>query len=673
MMPGTLRSFFVIAALWCVAAAAQAQAASAVPDSVLFRPEVERAFVEAMRQFTAGQFDSAAASFQAIIREHPRSHRETGAYIMGGKALVNAGNHREAVRMLKDLLDLYPRSSYVDDAHYTIGLAYFRMRRFEDAAAELLLVRQTSDDPRLLARAERLVDILVSSSLSLAQIQYLLPDARTDAMKALLNLRIAERVFRSGDVRSAQEILRNVASMSPTIKYVGDALTLLDQTRRSSVVKLGVALPLMLRADNAAQRGLGAEFLEGIQEAVDEHNVSALTKVALEVRDTERDPALAAQHVGELTRDEKVVAILGPVVSSEAFACAGIANERGVPLITPTATANGIAAIGPFVFQANPDFTIRGRAAAAFSFETLGARRFAVVAPSDPIGRQTAEAFIAQALALGGDTVGVQYFPAGSTDIRPQLLAIRHRSFAGMEFTTIDFGSKVKQSDINKLLRAGVDRQLVDSLLDRGLAVDVTVLLGPDGRHLADSLQLPQTIVRPKVDSLALAATGVDVLFIPIASSDDIPVVSSQVKFVNFLAQVIGSADWNDPASLDDNRRYTDGVMFTADSYYEPQGRSVREFAARLARAKRKAPTVNTLFGYDVTRVLLQVIAAGATRRTEIAAALAAVRGYAGLHSTISFGPGRVNSAMTVLQYRNRAVRKIGSVDLTAEVRKPAP
>jgi hypothetical protein len=107
--------------------------------------------------------------------------------------------------------------------------------------------------------------------------------------------------------------------------------------------------------------------------------------------------------------------------------------------------------------------------------------------------------------------------------------------------------------------------------------------------------------------------------------------------------------------------------MFTTDSHYDPRGKPFREFSARLAKAgKRKTPTVNTLLGYDVCRMLMGVIASGATRRTEIAVALPTVRKFEGVHSTISFGPGRVNSFLSILQFQNRTIRKVGEIDLTA-------
>ena len=92
--------------------------------------------------------------------------------------------------------------------------------------------------------------------------------------------------------------------------------------------------------------------------------------------------------MSDLGDDANVVAVLGPISSDEVFASAGVANAKQVTLLTPTATSNGIAAIGPYVFQGNPDYDTRGRAMAAFAWDRLGARKFAVLAPTEILAEQ---------------------------------------------------------------------------------------------------------------------------------------------------------------------------------------------------------------------------------------------------------------------------------------------
>ncbi|MGD1046264.1 MAG: ABC transporter substrate-binding protein [Bacteroidota bacterium] len=633
-------------------------------DSIVFQPEAEREFVDAMKSFKAGHFDTASVLFSRMIKNYPRSHRTTGAFIMGAKAFYELKNYQESVRLLKNLIDLYPQSTYIDDAHYTLALDYFRTGRYEDAASECIVLIQTSPEKQLLTRSEKLVEMLTSSYLTLSELQRLQPDAKSDEMKSLMTIRIAEKLIHIGDLAASGEMLHKIALLSPKIKYVSDALALLGQMENRGM-KIGVVLPLMLKAESPSTRALGVEFLEGIQLAVDEYNQKVPLKISLEVRDTERDPSKAERLVADLCTDEKVSAIIGPISSNEVLASAGIANERGVPLITPTATANGIAAIGPFIFQANPDYDTQGRDAAAFAYNTFGARNFAVLAPADVEGKQLAESFIAEITSMGGEMIDVQWYAAGSMDLRMELTSMRRKALERLEVPTIDFSAKMRQSELNKFIKWGVNQHVLDSLIERGLTAPITLLFGSRGKLIADSLKIPMHHEHMKYDSLGLPVRIIDALFVPIASSEEIPIVSSQIKYFNIQAQILGTGDWNDAAALDQNRQYTDGVMFFMDSYPDVASETYRTFEVKYRLANNnKTPGTNAVFGYDVARMILQIVSQGNSRRKEIAAELANVEGFEGLHSQISLSKNRVNTYMSVLQYKGRQIYQIGKIDL---------
>jgi len=634
-------------------------------DSIVYKPEVEREFVEAMRFYKAEKYDSASFVFIHNLKEYPRSHRTTGSFIMGAKAYYELRNYRESIRLLKDLIDLYPQSNYIDDAHYTLGLNYYRLARYEDATTELLTVFESAQDKRLINRSEKLIEVLLSEYLSLNELQQLQGDVKSEQMRILFTVRIAEKILSAGDMATAVTMLRQVAALPPQMKYVNEALSILDQIEKRGGIKIGVALPLMVKTDNVSTRALGVEFLNGVQLAIDEYNQTVPVKISIEVRDTEQDPSVAARQVADLCSDEKIAVIIGPILSNEVFASAGIANERGVPLITPTATANGIAAIGPFIFQANPDFDVRGRNVASFAYHRLGARRFAVLAPVDAVGKQMAESFISEIDSLHGEIIDVQWYSSGSMDLKSELRSIRQKALEKLEVPVVDFSAKMKQAELNKIIALGTNQLILDSLIERELSAPVTLLFGPQGKAIADSLKIPTRLEKLKYDSLGLPVTNIDMIFVPIASSDEIPIVSSQLKFFNIKAQAIGTTDWNDIVALDQNRLYTDSIMFTVDSYVNSSSEAQKTFEAKYRLAYNNTlPGTNALYGYDVAKLVLKVIAQGKSKRKDIADALAGINGFEGLHSIISLSRNRVNSCLTVMQYKGRRIQRIGEIDL---------
>ncbi len=646
--------------------------ASIQQDSILFRKDVEKDFVNAMKNYTSSRFDTASALFSRILKEYPRSHRSTGAAIMGAKAYYQLGNYRESIKLLKDLMDVYPESQYVDDAHYTLGLDYYRLGRYEDAAGEFLVARQMTRRPKLTAISERMLEILASSQLTIAELQMMVPVATINVTKALLNYSIADKIFQTGDVKNAEVILRTVTALPPDTKYVAEAVQLLARIEKGGVLKIGVALPLMLKAGPGASKA-GLETLEGVQQAVDEYNLESIPKINLEIRDTEGDPSVTSRTISDLCSIDAVVAIVGPMSSEDVFAAAGVANARGVPLITPSATRNGIAAVGPFIFQANPDFETRGRAMARYAYEQRGARRFAVLASQGSVGAPLADAFVDEVKKLGGELVDMEWYFPGSTDMRPQLLAMRKTALEKSEVAVVDFAARMKEAALVSMERWGVPSQILDSLVERNASAPVTFLFGKNGKQIADSLGIPTVIVPPKFDSLAIPVDNIDALFVPIATSDEIGVVASQIKYYNFQTMLLGTEDWDELPELDENRQYTDGAIFSTDTYTNTESQAFKSFNAKYQKAHGKKPGKNTLLGYDTIELLLQTVKKGATIRNDLAAALPGLKGYPGLHSTVSFTDRRVNSFLTILQFRNRTISKIGEVDLSQSSASPEP
>ncbi len=652
-------SLCVVILLFCVSAGIL----RAQEDSLSFNPDVERVFVAAMKNFSEEKFDSASALFMRCIREFPLNHRTTGAYVMGGKAYYRLGNYRESVRLLRNFLDLYPMSQYVFDAHYTLGLDYFRMLRYDDAAEEFALASGSPNDPTVRDRSIRLLDELALNYLSIAELQLLLGSSLSDPVRVIVTLHLAEKIYRTGDIKSAQDLLQPVALLPPSIPFVDRAVALLQRIQFSGVIKIGAVLPLMLKAERPSSRELGIELLDGIKLAVEEYNQTNLPRVNLEVRDSERDPGIAARAVTELCSDDEVVAILGPAFSNEAFACAGIASARGVPLLTPTATANGIASIGPFVFQLNPDFEVRGRAMARYAF-SQGDRRFAVLSPVEQIPKSMADAFIDEVKKLGGEIVDVQWYQAGSTYLRMQLTTMRQRALDKTEPFVVNFAFRLSYEDIKKILMTGVSPQVVDSLVEWGASVSVEELWGKEGKKLADSLLIPTERAIIKYDSLALPVEYINGIFLPIASSSEIGIVSSQLRYFNFRAQLLGTGEWNDLAELDLNRQYTNGVMYSYDTFIQEGDKEYQAVAARYQRLTGKKPTVTSLIGYDAAKLLLDRIAAGASRRNDLAVSLSSISRARGLHTIFTIGTSRVNTALSILQFMNRTIGKVGEIDL---------
>jgi branched-chain amino acid transport system substrate-binding protein len=653
----------VIAALTCaLAPAAMGQLSG--PDSVVYKPAVERSFQEAMKNFTNREYRPALEKFQAIVSLAEATHRTSASYLMGAKALYHLGDYRSSLSLLRGFLGRFDRSEYADDAAYTLGLDLYQIEQYKPSAEAFLTACQSSTDSVLAERAEKMLGIVAAANLDISDLRDLLRSTKKPYPHALLSLRLAEKYLRTGDASEARSLLRSVLADHRADALAKEATALLERIERGGVLKIGVVLPLSFKSDQVLIGGVGQELLDGIREAVDEYNAEAMPKVNLEVRDSERDAGVAARQVSELSSDDNILAIVGPVFSNEVMSSAGLAGRRGVPLITPTATSVGIAAIGESVFQANPDFVVRGRAMAQYALLELGAQRLAVLASSDSVNRLIVDAFVREVNDLGGQMVDVRWYKPGQTDLRDELSAMRRKGMELSEPVVINFGGKLRPVDLQGMAAWGVPQPVLDSLSTSGATADVTTLFGERGVRIADSMKIPTQRVRAKYDSLMYPVTGIDALFASIAGSEDIGIVAPQLRYLNFQTQLLGTGNWNDATELDQNRQYANGVIFAADSYWDEIDQQYQNFARRLKAKYSREPQLNSMIGYDAMRLLLRTIRQGATRREDVISALRSGQPFQGVHSKIDFDSRRVNSCLSIMQFKGRVIKKIGEIDV---------
>jgi hypothetical protein len=233
------------------------------------------------------------------------------------------------------------------------------------------------------------------------------------------------------------------------------------------------------------------------------------------------------------------------------------------------------------------------------------------------------------------------------------------------EPTVINFGAKLRPVDLKRMIAWGVPQPVLDSLTMSGAVVDVTMLFGDDGVRIADSMKMPTQRIKAKYDSLGYPVTGIDALFASIAGSEEIGIVTSQLRYFNFQTQLLGTGNWNDATELDQNRQYANGVIFATDAYSEEINQQYQSFARQFKSKFSKDPPLNAMIGYDAMKLLLRAVRQGATRREDVVSALSNGRTFQGVHSKISFDSRRVNSCLTLMQFKGRVIKKVGEIDVS--------
>lgn len=660
----------VLAAVLCVLCSGAFTVGAAQPG-IRYQAGAERMFTDALALYKRAEYHDAARVLNELLVMFPRSHRETAARVMKGKALLYAGEYAEAERTLALFLQQFPTSAYRADAEYTLGLV-FLYRHMPERAVESFLRGLHGVEPKNATLRERLIAVLDStleSYIAIPPLQRLIAESPAGEGKELLLLKLGEKQIAAGDVAGATATVDSLKKNYPRSTLVERHWNLQKKLLEPRNLKIGLLLPLMKRAEQSAakEREVGVGLYEGIQLAFEEflQRGRAARSVSLEVKDSEREASVAAATVKELCADPAVIGIIGPPFSNLAFAVAYHVNTNGVPLVTPTANANGIAATGPYVFQANPDLHARARAMAQYAVLKLQLHLLAILSPNETNSRLMAETFAAEAKRLGGTVVATEFYEPGATNLMNQLVRLRRIGNEAGAQPFLFFGTSVNRRETARLARLGVSARLLDSLLATKAVVNATWLLGKNARELLEAEGIPHRAGDPRVDSLERPVTAIQGLYCPISSPEEIGIVSSQVAFSNLQTKLLGSGEWNNERELNAHRRYCDGVVFEADSYVDAADTAYAGFVRRFSTRFGKRPSRNAVFGYDVGRVVFSLLEQGAVGRAQLRDALAALPTVQTLHSKLSFGARRVNPWLHILEYSGGTLRRVD--ELTTE------
>jgi ABC-type branched-subunit amino acid transport system substrate-binding protein len=627
---------------------AHAQAATADP-----------LFESGIAAFRSGDYDLAATAFGAASEVAGNNPLATASCVMAAKSEYRAGHFGIALTRANYLLDHYPASAYRADAGYIAALSEFRSSSYDIAASSASDLVREHPGSVFAERAAELFGIITSSHLPLSELKRLAGAGLPPSLHGTASLALARAYVRRGEDSLAIAVLDGLRAgpeAGASLPGIGE---LRAEIGAGETIQIAALLPL----GSGGPEGLGmlgAELLDGIRYAEEEFNSGAAPgrRIDLIVQDVGMDSAGAASKIAALAASGKVRAVIGPVFSEPFSAASAAANASHLPIISPTASSDRLAAVGPFVFQANPDNETRGRAAARYAVDELRMSSFVIMASDDPVGRSHAAAFAEQARDLGATVYSTVFFPPGANDLRREFLAVRRAVMAD--------GSLISREDLSRpgipefLRMSGADT--LPAFRDTGLStVSVTSIFGARGYAVAESLGLPLVAEDTTAGQLDVPMVTADGIYVALGDPEQLDYVAPQLDYFNIRAQVIGNNEWYDLERLRENRTSLDGAIFLSDFDDRRSDSAMTAFSSAFARRHGKPPTKFTLYGYDTMRLLLEQVRGGARTRLEIASRLAAVEEYPGLHSPITLRDGRVNRHLHVMKFEGGEIRRIGT------------
>lgn len=197
----------------------------------------------------------------------------------------------------------------------------------------------------------------------------------------------------------------------------------------AETIKIGLIAPL-----TGPIATFGQSVEKGVRMAVDEINAKGGVlgmKIELFVEDNQAKAEESANIARKFIEQNKVVAILGPVISSNTLAAAPIAQQSKVPLLSPTATNPRVTQVGNYIFRACFVDDFQGTVMARFAKTGLGKRSNTAAILYEKTSDYSiglAKYFKETFISLGGKIVAEESFSSGDQDFSAQLTKIKGKN-----------------------------------------------------------------------------------------------------------------------------------------------------------------------------------------------------------------------------------------------------
>ncbi len=576
------------------AASASPSASTASPASTTAPSVADKnaqpALKKAKSAYQAGQFKDAEDRLNRLAKQGGKSPSTEEVMVILADVELRLNHPEQAIGIIGRFRRQSPTSVFLPRMNYYQGQAYLRLGKNNEAAKSFASAATLAQNaPLSMAASKGLWHIIDNGGLVAEDVDAIseLLD-RDPTLKSGFLEHVGDQRLREGRYQAARNTFEDWLE-----KYgATDGASRIKAKLKQAVDAPQLNRTLLLMAPMSGEfLEIGKALKEGAMLAVDENNARGVGgRIETRILDDQGNLIVGIHRLRKLMRDEKIDAVLGPAMSdvSAAVAVDLSARKSKVPLVTPTATTHGIAALGDGIFQLNVTTGTLGQRVASYAVGCLKLKDFAIVAPNSEYGYQLAEAFQKTVEKKGGNIVSTQFYESDVSDLAPQYQEIRKQAVK-------IFFEKLKES-------GGPD---------------------PDSKAYAKALS----------DSTLF----LDGIFMPATNGEEAYKVASQASFNKLRAQFLGSSGWNDKSIM-----YRSGApallgsVFSVDFQENSKTEAWIAFNRTFAAKWKHSPDKVAALSYDATKFLLQGMSTAAGD-DQLIPSLKAIRTFNGVLGKIVF------------------------------------
>lgn len=593
-------------------------------------------FERGQQLYQAGDKQRALSMLRTFVQRYPEHRSSPQAYTLIGRIYSEQNRYPDALLYL-ERIPLYLQSSeasllqgycLIQTGDYAAGHAQLLPlldTPFSAADAQLLLLALADGAVHLQQPLESLVFLqkalhLVDNPASLLErahrlLQNRLNDVELEeaafmwqgtAVGQDARLQLARRALGQQQQDKAKRLLQMVLVSPVSFPYWQEAEMLLQRCSTDSWFNrdsIGVLLPLSGR-----YASYGELVKKGLELAVQEHNQTRLP-IQLIFRDTAAEGVTTGQLVSSLTDDDKVMAIIGPMLGATAEEAATRAQLEMVPLLTLSQRA-GLPQRGDYIFRDSLTAEQQVQSLARYAIDTQHIS-YSVLHPDNRLGEEMSRLFVDEVRRLGGEIVDIVSYPEDVTDFRKQIQA----------------------------------------------------LLWED--HVVEPPPKPvdPEAVKPEEEPLELEypLAPFHALFIP-DYAERIALLAPQLKFYGIKdVTLLGINGWNSPELVERAGRFLDQAVFVDGFFSDSRQPEVKRFVELYRKLYQEEPTILSAQAFDAANMLLQVLDDPSVQnRDDLRQELAGLRGFRGVAGTVGFDAlGEAIKVPYLLEVKGRKIVEV--------------
>lgn len=371
-----------------------------------------------------GKCAEALPVLQKVLKSNFRKHEGAQASVILAECYLREHKRPEALNLTSRFLEYHVSSEYRERMELARAIVLIEQGSVYDGVEAMLRILAYSKNPAARSHTKDVaIQTLAASLMNADQLQALLEKYPVDKdVVGWMQLQIGRECQNAKRYRAARYWYKKVVSGG-----VAENLSTTAQQGLESLEGLGAGLPtvLVLAPLSGDFAEFGAAAVQGVYLAQEQAGLQE--KVRIRISDTHADAGIALMRTQQAVNQDSIVAIIGPIMSAPAATVAAWlgSNFQHIPMLTPTATDDGIAKMGPNIFQVNITMDNLAQKIADFATKCLDIREFAVLSPLGDYGSSMSQSFTRAVERRGGSVVAFRNYQEGQPDYATEFKLLR--------------------------------------------------------------------------------------------------------------------------------------------------------------------------------------------------------------------------------------------------------